>query len=281
MITPIADDPWDFGRIAAANTLSDVYAMGGAPVSALSIIAFPVSSEPPETFRRMLQGGIDIMRSAGAALVGGHSIDDPEIKLGFSVTGVVHPDRIMTKGGARPGDVLVLTKAIGTGLVSTALKKGEASADSWGMALDSMTALNAVASAAALNAGVRAATDVTGFGLLGHLREMVLSSGVAAEIEMAAIPLLPGAGEFAERGLSPGGTWRNKKFAGCLVEGIDSMSKADAAILFDPQTSGGLLLAVPEAAVAGLLEGIRTEGGNAHVIGRCLENSMEPTIRVA
>ena len=268
VISPIADDPRDFGRIAAANALSDVYAMGGRPVAALDIVCFPVKSEPPETFREMLRGGIEVLAGAGAALVGGHSVDDPELKLGFQVTGVVDPRRMLTKGGARPGDVLVLTKPLGTGLVSTAMKRKAASPEAIRAAIASMVTLNRAASEAALAHGVVACTDVTGFGLVGHLREVVLASGVGVDLDVAAVPALPFARDYAAAGLSPGGTKRNRDFAGCLVDGLDSLPPDDAALLFDPQNSGGLLMAVPPGEVDSLLRRLVSDGVRAAVIGR-------------
>lgn len=280
VISPIADDPVDFGRIAAANALSDVYAMGGSPVTALSIVAFPVRSEPPATFKGMLAGGIEVLEEAGAALVGGHSIDDPELKLGFSITGVVDPARIIRKSGAKPGDVLVLTKPLGTGLIATAAKKRKASADVVQTATESMCSLNAAASAAAVGADVISGTDVTGFGLLGHLREMVLSSGVEAELKLSAVPLLPGARDFAGRGFIPGGTGRNEDFVRELVDGMKKLDKDDVAVLCDPQTSGGLLLAVPEASLDGLLGTLNAEGVRSSVVGRVVRQTRTPRIRV-
>lgn len=281
MITPVADSPFDYGRIAAANAMSDVYAMGGRPLTALAIVAFPVKSEPPETFRGMLRGAIAALTEAGASLVGGHSVDDPEIKLGISVTGVVDPDRLITKGGARPGDLLVLTKPLGVGVISTALKNGAATGEQADAAIASMARLNRAASEAALAAGVRGGTDVTGFSLMGHLREMVLGSGCGAEVRFDALPLLPGARALAAQGWSPGGMQRNRDFAGCLVDGLDAMTPGDVALLFDPQTSGGLLLAVDPAEVDALGARLRDEGVTAVVIGRFTGASDRPRIRVA
>ena len=280
MIAPIADDPFDFGRVTAANAMSDVWAMGGNPLTALAIVAFPVGSEPPETFRGMLRGAIAAFAEAGVALIGGHSVDDPELKLGFAVTGTVDPARILTKGGAGPGDALVLTKPIGTGVVSTAVKRRCAPPGAEDAAIASMCALNREASAAALDAGVRSCTDVTGFGLLGHLREVVAASGVSAEVSLARVPLLPGARECAERGMVPGGTARNEAFAGGWVDGLDTLGEAERALLFDPQTSGGLLMAVPRAAVAGLLARLAAAGVPATAIGSFTDRAASPRIVV-
>lgn len=279
MITPVADRPFDYGRIAATNAMSDVWAMGGRPLTALAIITFPVKSEPPETFRGMLEGAIAAVTEAGAALVGGHSVDDPEIKLGISVTGVVDPDRLITKGGARPGDVLVLTKPLGVGVISTALKNGAATGEQADAAIASMSRLNRAASEEALAAGVRGGTDVTGFSLMGHLREMVLAAGCGAEVRFDALPLLPGARALAAEGWSPGGMQRNLDFAGCLVDGLDALSPGDVAILFDPQTSGGLLLAVPPAEVDGLVARLAARDVTAAIIGRFTARSAHPRVR--
>lgn len=280
LITPVADDPFTFGRIAAANSLSDVYAMGGRPLTALAIMAFPVKDESGDTFRAILRGAMDALSEAGAVLIGGHSVDDPELKFGLSVTGQADPDRLMTKGGARPGDVLVLTKALGTGVISTAVKNGAVSGEPVTAAEASMARLNRDASDAALAAGVRCATDVTGFGLGGHLREMVLASRCDARIRFADLPLLPGALALAADGWSPGGTKRNRDFAGCLFDGLDDLPPGGAAILFDPQTSGGLLLSVPAAAAPALVERLRAAGHPAAVIGRFTDADDKPRVEV-
>jgi len=271
VISPIADDPFDFGRIAASNALSDVYAMGGSPLTALAVVAFPVKAESGLTFRRMLQGGLTVLAAADAALIGGHSIDDPELKLGFSVTGTVDPGAIMTKGGALPGDVLVLTKQLGTGLITTALKKGQASASDMAAAIRSMTGLNRAASEAGQAAGVGCCTDVTGFGLLGHLMEVVKESDVIAEVNFSDVPMLPGAEGYARRGLKPGGTRRNGEFCACGVEGLDRLEGWAADVLFDPQTSGGLLFSVSEQRLETLVERLKADGEHASVIGRIVD----------
>ena len=278
VITPISDDPFDFGRITAANAMSDVWAMGGRPVTALSIVAFPVGDEPPATFRRMLEGALDRFAAADCALVGGHSISDPELKLGFAITGVADPRRILTKGGARPGDVLVLTKPLGTGVISTALRLGEATELVASAAIESMARLNREASEAALEAGVVACTDVTGFGLGGHLSEMVSASGVGVVLHTGALPLLTGARELADRGLSPGGTGRNLDFAGPRCDGLDDLDDAIRALLFDPQTSGGLLMAVPPAALDRLRARLAADGVTCAVVGAFTDAVPAPRI---
>ena len=267
--TPIVDDPYDFGRIAAANALSDVYAMGGRPLWCLSLVGWPRDKLPLEDLGEVLRGAADVVARAGAVIVGGHSIDDPEPKFGLVAVGEVHPDRVMTNDAARPGDRLVLTKPIGTGVIATAIKRGTAPGDVITAAVASMTTLNDGAALAALAASVRAATDVTGFGLLGHLRSLLLASGVAAELSAAAVPLLPGARALAEAGSIPGGTRRNLDSVAATTTFDASLDEASRLLLADAQTSGGLLLAVAETHLAALLEGLRVNGAPASaVVGR-------------
>jgi selenide, water dikinase len=270
--TPIVDDPYDFGRIAAANALSDIYAMGGRPLLALNIVAFPRDLLDQGILERIIEGGSAVAREAGIAIVGGHSIDDREPKYGLCALGEVHPDRIVRNSTARAGDLLVLTKPIGTGIIATAIKKGVADDATVQAAVDSMSALNAGAARAMLAGPVHAATDVTGFGLLGHLRSMLRESGVSAEIDAGAVPLLPGVRELAEAGHVPGGTQRNLDDLGAAVtwdEGIDDLTRV---LLCDAQTSGGLLISVPADAAAGLLGRLRGEATPAAVvIGRVKE----------
>ena len=250
--TPIVDDPYAFGQIAAANAMSDVYAMGGRPLWCLNLVGWPREKLPLELLGEVLKGGADAVTRAGAVILGGHTIDDPEPKYGLVVAGEVHPDRLTPNSGARPGDRLVLTKPIGTGIVATALKKGAAAADAVEAAVASMTALNDGAADAAREAGVRGATDVTGFGLLGHLGAMLSASGVAAEIWAGAVPRLVGVRRLAEEGHVPGGTRRNLEAAGRFTAFDPALDGIERAILADAQTSGGLLLAVGANALAGL-----------------------------
>jgi selenide,water dikinase len=259
--TPIVDDAYDFGRIAAANAFSDVYAMGGKPLLALNLVGWPRDALPYELLGDVLRGGADIAREAGAFVLGGHSVDDPEPKYGMVAIGEVHPDRIVTLARAQIGDVLVLTKPLGTGVLTTALKRDLASAADLAPAVQSMATLNAGAARAMLATGVHAATDVTGFGLLGHLHNMLAASGVAAEIETASLPLLPRALEFAERGAIAGGTKRNREAVAEQVRFAPSVAEAMRVLCCDAQTSGGLLIAVPgdrAAALLGALDGERT-----------------------
>jgi selenide,water dikinase len=243
--TPIVDDPYDFGRIAAANALSDVYAMGAEPLSALNLVAFPLERLGAEVLGEILRGGADVVREAGAMLVGGHSIDDPEPKYGLAVTGVVHPDRILSNAGGRAGDALVLTKPLGVGAISTALKRG-GGAGLLPAAVETMTTLNAGAAASARAVGAHALTDVTGFGLLGHLRELALASGVGAEVEAEAVPVLDGAGDLLRDGDAiSGGSRRNREHAETFTHFAGDVEEWRRSLLCDATTSGGLLVAVP------------------------------------
>ncbi len=268
--SPVVDDPFTFGRIAAANALSDVYAMGGTPLSAMNIVCFPAGGEM-SILREILRGGLDKVREAGALLVGGHSVDDPDIKYGLAVTGVVHPQRILMNAGARPGDRIVLSKPLGTGILATALKRGKATPEMVEAMTASMSRLNRWAAEAASAHGAHGATDVTGFGLLGHAREMAAASGVALRIDTACVPLLPGAPEAAGAGIVPGGTRRNAKHFSCHVEGA-SVPQPLLDLLHDAQTSGGLLVSVPADAAAACAGAMRSAGdASAAVIGEVLE----------
>jgi selenide,water dikinase len=271
--TPIVDDPYTFGAIAAANALSDVYAMGGRPLTALSIVAYPGKGDLI-VLRAILEGGAAKMIEAGCPVVGGHSVNDEDIKFGFSVTGLVHPDRVWTNGGARPGDVLVFTKRIGTGVISTALKRGIAAEHHVEASVTSMLELNRAAVEALHGLGVHGCTDITGFGLMGHGREMALGSHVTLEIEAQRVPLLSGALEYARAGAVPGGLKNNMEFAGPCVAVRGTIEPALEQLLYDPQTSGGLLVALPPADAAGFLE--RYE--KAVIIGRVTETQEKPIL---
>jgi selenide,water dikinase len=245
---PIVDDPYRFGQIAAANALSDVYAMGGEPLTALNIVGFPSGKLPIEVLTEILRGGHEVVHEAGAVLVGGHTIIDDEVKYGLAVTGRADPARILSNANAKVGDRLVLTKPLGTGILATAMKQGVLSAEHGESLYASMRALNAVASRAALAVGSRCATDITGFGLLGHSHHIAAASDVTIQIAISSVPTLPGAREWAERGIRPGGSERNAKY---LDERVDwgRASDVDRTLLIDPQTSGGLLVAVAPAHV--------------------------------
>jgi len=269
--TPLVDDPYDFGRIAATNAFSDVYAMGATPLLALNLVGWPRAGLSFELLGEVLRGGAEVARAAGAFVLGGHSVDDPEPKYGMVAIGEVHPDRIVRNSGAQPGDVLVLTKPLGTGVLTTALKRDLLSQADLAPAVAAMTTLNAGAARAMLAMGksVHAATDVTGFGLLGHLRTLLEASGAAAELTAAAVPLLPRAREAAERGAIPGGTTRNVEGVADAVTFAGGVDATTRLLLADAQTSGGLLIAVAPERADALVAALGREGTlAAAVIGR-------------
>jgi selenide,water dikinase len=270
--TPIVDDPFTFGAIAAANSLSDVYAMGGTPLTALSILCYPAKGDFDD-LAEIVRGGASKLAEAGCALVGGHSVADDEVKFGFSVTGLVHPGHVRTNADAKPGDVLLLTKRIGTGVISTALKRGIAVDEHVQASIDSMLELNrAACEAGARSGGVHGCTDITGFGLLGHAREVAAASNVTLEIEPEQVALLPGALEYARLGAIPGGLRNNREFVECAVEYTREFPPELDDLLYDPQTSGGLLLTVDETAVPQLLADLPA----ARRIGRVTERTAKP-----
>jgi selenide,water dikinase len=242
--TPIVDDPRTFGRIAAANALSDVYAMGGRPLTAMNIVCFPRRSMPLAVLREVLLGGLDVIRQAAALLVGGHSIEDAELKYGLSVTGIVHPERVITNAGARPGDRLILTKPLGTGVLATALKGGVAAPEAVAEAVGWMTTLNAEAAEAMQEISVHACTDITGFGLLGHALELASASRVTLELHASRVPLIAGVRDLAAMGMIPGGSFANRKFCERAVTVADGVDSLLVDLFADAQTSGGLLIAV-------------------------------------
>src|SRR6266571_2832882 len=267
--TPIVDDPYDFGRIAAANAFSDIYAMAAAPLLALNLVGWPRDKLPFELLGEVIRGGADVARAAGAFVLGGHSVDDPEPKYGMVVIGEARPERIVRNSGARPGDALVLTKPIGTGVLTTALKRDLLEAGDLAPAVAAMTTLNAGAARAMAAVGVHAATDVTGFGLLGHLRSLLEASGAAAEITAAAVPLIPRAREMAERRAIPGGTERNLASVAEGVTFASGIGEAVRILLADAQTSGGLLIAVPPDRAPDLGGGLKPGGApGGGVMGR-------------
>jgi len=267
--TPIVDSAYDFGRIAAANALSDVYAMGATPLFTLSLVGWPRDRLPLDLLGEVLRGGADVVREAGAFILGGHSVDDPEPKFGMVAIGEAHPDRIVTNAGARPGDDLVLTKPIGTGVLTTALKRDLLGEADLAPAVQVMTTLNAGAARAMTACGAHAATDVTGFGLLGHLQALLSASGAAGELRAGAVPLLPLAREAALRQAIPGGTQRNLESLAESVSFAAGVDEATRVLLADAQTSGGLLIAVPAGRTAALLEALaRERTPAAAVVGR-------------
>lgn len=249
--TPIVDDPYTFGAIAAANSLSDVYAMGGRPISSLTILAWPAKGDTSD-LSAILKGGAEKMREAGCSILGGHSVADEEIKFGYAVTGLVHPERYKPNAGARAGDALVFTKRIGTGVIATALKRGIAADEHVEESIRQMLTLNRTACEAMLQFDVHGCTDVTGFGLIGHAREMALASGVTLELDVDQVRFLPGALDYARQGAVPGGLNNNRDFASCAVETRRELAREIEDLLYDPQTSGGLLISLPEAQAADL-----------------------------
>ena len=278
--TPIVNSPRDFGRIAAANAISDVYAMGGRPVTALAILAFPLGELPNEVVADVMNGACDVLRQAGAALAGGHSIDDDTLKFGLSVTGLVHPDQIWTNSGARPGDALILTKPLGTGALAAALKRGEISDDEMRPAIESMAQLNDAG--VDLRPGdVHAATDVTGFGLAGHAMQMALASDVGISIRFRQLPRFPGVGDLLARGFVTKAHRTNAEYVGSrLREQESTLTDSDRLLLFDPQTSGGLLLAVPPQRASEIVRRLQVRFQEAAIIGSVSSDSESGTLTV-
>ena len=265
--TPIVDDPYTFGAIAAANALSDVYAMGGRPISALSVLAWPAKGDLDQ-LGEILRGGAEKIHEADCAVIGGHSVQDNEVKFGYAITGTIHPGRIKTNAGARAGDALVLTKRIGTGVISTALKRGTAKETDVQASVESMLTLNREACEAMLAFEVHGCTDVTGFGLIGHALEMARASKVTLEIDTRLVRFLPGAVDYARAGAVPGGLKNNREFASACVEGQSEFED----LLYDPQTSGGLLIALPERDAAQLEKRFPA----AYRVGRAIESAGKP-----
>ena len=272
---PIVDDPYEFGQIAVANALSDVYAMGGRPLTALNIVGFPVGL-PKDVLGTILIGGAHKAQEAGVLIVGGHTVDDDEPKYGLSVTGVVRPGSEVTNAGALPGDCLVLTKPLGTGVITTAGKQGVAPDDVLKTAVEVMGTLNRAASEAMMSVGAHACVDVTGFGLLGHLRGMTRASGISAEIRFSDIPFIPGATELAESGVAPGGTHRNLDSVQKDVTWDDRITDVQKILLADAQTSGGLLIAVPQNSVDDLLTALEARGVETRAVIGQVTSSAEP-----
>ena len=295
--TPVVDDPYTFGQIAATNSLSDVYAMGARPLSSLALVCFPEKGEVA-VLEQILAGGLSKMVEAGCTVIGGHSIRDEETKFGYSVTGIVHPEKVLANTGAKPGDGLILTKALGTGVISTAIKKDKAKPEWIHAAVNSMTTLNKVAvevitdsvsegtltlpseqsqarqqSASPGRWAVHALTDITGFGLIGHVRELALGSNVSVQLLSENIPLLPGAIECVRAGYIPGGLKANREFAECVVEYQSEISEELKTLLFDPQTAGGLLISVSDRHLEPLLQQLRNAGVPARHIGTVTEKA--------
>ncbi len=277
--TPIVDDPFTFGQITAANALSDIYAMGARPVTALNIVGFPVDDLPNSILRDILRGGIDKVNESGAVLAGGHSIKDDELKYGLSITGIVHPDKLISNKGAQPGDALILTKALGTGIVATALKRKIAAADQVEAMVQSMISLNKYAAEVAAKYPVNAMTDVTGYGLIGHLLEMLDASLMDARIFGEQLPLLPGTLKWAGEKVVPGGLLSNRKFYKPRVAIGSKITPQIELVVVDPQTSGGLLISVPSESASAMLDDLHANGiDQARIVGEISNSSAEPRI---
>ena len=269
--TPIVDDARDYGRIAAANSLSDVYAMGGTPLVALNIVCFPDGELPMPLMAEILLGSNEKVVEAGALVLGGHSVSDRELKFGLAVVGTVNPNRIVSNADARVGDVLVLTKPVGVGVLATALKEGELPPEGVAVITKLMATLNRAACEAMLSAGASAATDVTGFGLVGHARELADASGVTLEIAVLDVPLIEGALSAIEKGLAPGGLFSNQHYYTAFVESRTRADGRTVELMYDPQTSGGLLVALPEGSLSAFDDALSARGGESWVIGRVVE----------
>jgi len=277
--TPIVDDPYWFGQIAAANALSDVYAMGGVPKTAMNLVAFPLKEMEIAVLRMIIQGGLDKIREAGVVLIGGHSVEDSELKYGLSVTGFIHPDRVLTKGGLQEGDRLILTKPLGTGIINTAIKGGLASEEIIDTATRLMATLNREAADVMSLYPVHACTDITGFGLIGHLAEMIVNAGIGIRLKSERIPIIPEALEYAGIGLVPAGTYNNREFRKSITEFGPSVDRFTQDVLFDPQTSGGLLICVDGEKADSLLHNLKKNGvEKAAVIGEVISGPREVII---
>lgn len=276
---PMVDDPYWFGQIAAANALSDIYAMGGVPKTAMNVVAFPAKTMDISVLREMIEGGLAAMREAGVVLVGGHTVEDPELKYGLSVTGFIHPGRILTKRNLHPGDRLILTKPLGSGIVCTAIKGGLAGAAVTGRVTRVMATLNRDAALVMGEYPVHACTDITGFGFLGHLAEMVVDSGCGVRIDAAAVPVYPEALDWAAMGLIPAGAYNNRTFRGRFVSFAGAVSQRVQDVLFDPQTSGGLLIAVEAGAADQLVNALLARGvAAAAIVGEVIAEPRDMII---
>jgi selenide,water dikinase len=280
-ITPIVNDPYSFGRIAAANSISDVYTMGGRPITAMNVVCFPSDTLEIGILKEILRGGQDTMNEAGVAMLGGHSVKDAETKYGLSVTGLVHPARLITNSGTRLGDSLVLTKPLGTGVLSTALKNRKLDDSAMRPAIESMSALNKIAAEMMLEIEVHACTDITGFGLVGHASHLIQEGELGIELDFSSLPVLAGSMDFLKDKVYPGGLDRNRDYYGSQVEYKGNIPEYQRGILFDPQTSGGLLISLPSAAAQKLVKDLRNKGVlAAAVIGRVVPSGQRKiTIR--
>jgi selenide,water dikinase len=266
--TPIVDDPYDYGRIAALNSINDVWAMAGTPITAMAITCFPKKGVDPSILAEIMRGGIETLNRQGVTLIGGHSVDNEQIMFGYAVTGVIDPNKVATNSGARPGDVIILTKPIGTGVISTGIKKGRASDAIIAGSVETMLTPGKYAAEAMREFEVKAATDVTGFALVGHAWEMACASNVTIQLNATSIPLLPGAFELAAEGMLTSGDKTNRQYVGAGVEIEESVDENLIRLLFDPQTAGGMLISVVENASEALLARLRENYPNARIIGR-------------
>ncbi len=279
--TPVVDEPYYFGQIAAANSFSDVYAMGGKPITAMNIVCFPAKGVSKKILEEILKGGVDKINEAGAVLVGGHSVDDPEIKYGLSITGIVHPQEVLTNGGAKIGDALILTKPIGTGVIATAIKGGLASEKAIKKLIEVASFLNAKAAEIMKSFDVHSCTDVTGFGLAGHVLEMARASKKEIVLWSESVPLIEEAIEYAKMGLIPAGSYANKHFCEHMVEIEDRVSLIKRDLIFDPQTSGGLIIAIAEQEAHGCLKRLREEGiEEAAIIGQVIGDHLKGKLTI-
>jgi len=268
--TPIVDDPYDYGRIAALNSINDVWAMAGTPITAMAITCFPKKGVDPAILREIMRGGLETLNKYGITLIGGHSVDNQQIMFGYSVTGLIHPEQVATNAGARPGDVLILTKPIGTGVISTGIKNGKAEDAVVAASVETMLTPGKYAAEAMRQFEVKGATDVTGFALLGHAWEMARASKVTMEIEAQAVPFLEGALELAAAGMLTSGDKTNREYVGADVEIEESVDKNLVKLLFDPQTAGGMLIAIAEGKAQALLATLKQNYPTAQIIGRVL-----------
>jgi selenide,water dikinase len=276
--TPIVDDPYDYGRIAALNSINDVWAMAGTPITAMAITCFPKKGVDPAILGEIMRGGLETINKYGVTLLGGHSVDNEQIMFGYSVTGVINPNKVATNSGARPGDVIILTKPIGTGVISTGIKKGRASDSVMAGSVETMLTPGKYAAEAMLAFGVKGATDVTGFALLGHAWEMACASKVTIEIHASAIPVLEGALELASEGMLTSGDKTNREYVGADIEIAESVDQNLNKLLFDPQTAGGMLIAIGEDKAEPLLSALNKHYPTARIIGRVLPETFRKIV---
>ena len=276
--TPIVDDPYDYGRIAALNSINDVWAMAGTPITAMAITCFPKKGVDPTILSEIMRGGLETLNKYGVTLIGGHSVDNEQIMFGYSVTGVIDPEKVATNSGARPGDVIILTKPIGTGIISTGIKWGKTNPEVAARSVETMLTPGKYAAEAMREFGVKGATDVTGFALLGHAWEMACASKVTIEIDSSSVPILEGALELAAQGMLTSGDKTNREYVGPDIEIAESVKKEMRHLLFDPQTAGGMLIAIPEERADHILTHLRQHYPHVAVVGRVLDRSSKSVV---